>query len=379
MKQKKKVGIITFHASHNYGSMLQAYALQQTVLNLGYECDIINFRTSRQKKYYRPEFVRGSFVGKLTRTLLYFPFILSLLKKHRKFEQFLNERYHLSDKEYATLEELEQSSLDYDIYISGSDQIWNPCNFDFDWAYFLPFVGNAKRISYAPSMGQDPDSIVTLKKDAWPTMKVMLTNYDYISVREQGTQELLRRQIHVDSIVTLDPTLLLDSTCWNKMAGDKPLVKGKYIFLYAPRYHEDVHAAAEQLSRFMKIPIVISLLYNTRKGNICTMSKSLHYKLATGPIEFLNLCKFATCTIGQSFHLVVFSILFRTPFYAINGMNDSRIKNLLTLTGLTSRGICSDELTKAFSCPIDFDFTLRKIAEVRNHSLEWLQKSLSNN
>lgn len=376
MKKKKKVGIITFHASHNYGSMLQAYALQQVVLSLGYKCEIINFRTLRQKKYYCPEFMRGSFMGKLTRTLLYLPFILSLLKKHHKFEQFLNGKYILSNKEYATLEELEQASLDYDIYISGSDQIWNLCNFDFDWAYFLPFVRNGKRISYAPSMGENPDNLVTLQREAWSKMKEMLADYDHISVREQGTQELLRRQVHVDSIVTVDPALLLDSTCWNKMAGDEPLVKGKYIFLYAPRYHESVHAAAEQLSRFLKIPVVVSLLYSTRKGNIRVMSKFLHFKLATGPIEFLNLCKFATCTIGQSFHLTVFSILLRTPFYAVNGMNDSRIRDVLTLTGLTSRGICSGELVKAISCPIDFDVALCKIAELRNHSLEWLQKSL---
>lgn len=109
------------------------------------------------------------------------------------------------------------------------------------------------------------------------------------------------------------------------------------------------------------------------------MFKSVHFKLATGPIEFLNLCKFATYTIGLSFHLIVFSILLRIPFYAIDGMNDSRIRDLLILTGLTSRSVCNGELNDVTLCPIDFDTALKNIAKARCQSVEWLKKSMSNN
>ena len=142
MKRKEKVGIITFHASHNYGSMLQAYALQQTILNMGYDCEIINFRTFRQKNYYRPEFLRGALIGQFNRILLYLPFIFPLWKKHCKFEQFLNEKFRLSSKEYTTEDELKLTKFKYDIYISGSDQIWNPLTFDFDFAYLLAHPTN---------------------------------------------------------------------------------------------------------------------------------------------------------------------------------------------------------------------------------------------
>lgn len=379
MKRKEKVGIITFHASHNYGSMLQAYALQQTILNMGYDCEIINFRTFRQKNYYRPEFLRGALIGQFNRILLYLPFIFPLWKKHCKFEQFLNEKFRLSSKEYTTEDELKLTKFKYDIYISGSDQIWNPLTFDFDFAYLLPFAGDSKRISYAPSMGPNPDIDVFLNSETKTKIKELLDKYDCVSVRERQTQEQLYRQYHVRSVVTIDPTLLLGSAYWSRMAGDEPLVKGKYIFLYAPRYYDSVHAVAEQLSRKFNLPIVVSLLYSTRKGNLSMMFKSVHFKLATGPIEFLNLCKFATYTIGLSFHLIVFSILLRIPFYAIDGMNDSRIRDLLILTGLTSRSVCNGELNDVTLCPIDFDTALKNIAKARCQSVEWLKKSMSNN
>ena len=115
---KKTVGIITFHASHNYGSMLQAYALQQVILSLGFECEIINFRTLRQKTFYKPIWERGNIFGKFKRLLLYAPFHNKLLKKHQLFEEFLQTEFRLSKKEYATLHELEQANLRYDYYIS---------------------------------------------------------------------------------------------------------------------------------------------------------------------------------------------------------------------------------------------------------------------
>ena len=149
----KKVGIITFHAAYNYGSMLQAYALQQVILSMGYDCEIINFRSPAQKRQYKPIFVVGSLYGRCVRFIIQAAYVWGILKKQRLFEQFLNSELKLSYNEYGTLEDLENAGFNYDYYISGSDQIWNVyCN-DFNYAYFLPFVKSGKRIAYAPSMG----------------------------------------------------------------------------------------------------------------------------------------------------------------------------------------------------------------------------------
>lgn len=103
----KKVGIITFHASHNYGSMLQAYALQQVVLSMGYDCEIINFRSIAQKEMYKPIFLKGTFYGKCVRFIIQATYALDILKKYRLFEYFLKEELILSPKEYTTLHDFE--------------------------------------------------------------------------------------------------------------------------------------------------------------------------------------------------------------------------------------------------------------------------------
>ena len=376
MARKKKVGIITFHASHNYGSMLQAYALQQTVIGMGYDCEIINFRTVRQREFYRPIFVRGSFIDKAKRCVFYAPYIYAWKKKHWLFERFLNEKYHLSREAYNTLGDLEKADLDCDIYISGSDQIWNTRAFDFDWAYLLPFAGNSRRVAYAPSMGPVPFQSIS-SEDKAARMAKLLSGYDHLSVRERQTMEKIAQLTNKDCVVTLDPTLLIELDAWSKMAGDTPLIKGDYIFLYTPWYDEIVYLEAERMSRRLKMPVVISLLHEGLIPNLKIMRKRFKCRLATGPMEFLNLCKFARYTVGRSFHLVAFSIIFRKPFYAIDGMKDSRVIDLLQLTGLEQRSVSSEEDFAGIPLAVDFDIVHSRLSDARERSLEWLRKSLS--
>lgn len=375
MAQKRKVGIITFHASHNYGSMLQAYALQQVVLGMGHDCEIINFRTARQREFYRPMFIRGTFTDRLKRSLVYAPYISSWRKKHQLFERFLNEKYRLSHGEYATLEELERAGHDYDVYISGSDQIWNTRAFDFDWAYLLPFAKGSRRVAYAPSMGPVP--FQSISSDKAEKMAQLLSGYGYLSVRERQTMEKIAQLTNKDCVVTLDPTLLIEPETWDEMAGDTPLIKGDYIFLYTPWYDANVYMEAERMSRRLKMPVVISLLHEGLIPNLKIMRKRFKCRLATGPMEFLNLCKFARYTVGRSFHLVAFSIIFRKPFYAIDGMKDSRVIDLLQLTGLEQRSVSSEEDFAGIPLAVDFDIVHSRLSDAREGSLEWLRKSLS--
>ena len=111
-----KVGIITFHASHNYGSMLQAYALQQTVLRLGHECEIINLRTSIQKRYYLP-FLLQPGKRKKAKAIIHPILAIDDVRKYWKFEKFLKDKYILSPRTYSTAEALKEDCLDYDFFI----------------------------------------------------------------------------------------------------------------------------------------------------------------------------------------------------------------------------------------------------------------------
>lgn len=370
---RKTVGIITFHGSFNYGSMLQAYALQQVVTRLGYECEIINFRTQKQKDFYRPSFLRGRWLGRIKRTILYFPYLFQLLAKQRCFQDFMMNNLKLSAKEYATLQELEYANLHYDYYISGSDQIWNTHCFDFDWAYFLPFVKSGKKIAYAPSMGPLPDVEVATSNEE--QIKRLIASYDFISVREAGTANRIGEFIENEYQTVLDPTLLLDKELWMKMAGDKAFVNGDYILLYTPWYNEKTFSVAARLAEKMNLKVVVTQMYD---GNVNHWLYKSDYKpyLATGPIEFLNLCKYATCIIGNSFHLAVFSVMLSKSFYIVNGMSDSRVSNLLRMTGLENRSVNEDESFTAINWDIDFVTAHRLLEAEKQRSLKWIKDCL---
>lgn len=373
---KKKVGIITFHASHNYGSMLQAYALQQTVLGMGFDCEIINFRTKIQTELFKPPFMRGTVLGKVKRFILFLPFNHSLLGKYELFEKFLVSYFKLSDKKFSSLSELNEANLPYDVIISGSDQIWNTYCHDFDWAYFLPFAKSARRVAYAPSMGPEPNN--SIKAGMEQQVRLLLESYDAISVRDSLAQEKLKKLADIECPVMIDPTLLLPVKGWHDIAGDTPIVNGKYIFLYTPWYKKSVFDVAMLISKDLKLPVVVSQLYDNWKYNSWIVNKDFKSHISTGPKEFLNLCRFATCTIGASFHVVVFSILLRTPFYAIDGMKDSRVAELLTMTGLESRSWDLHKAPLTVSLNIDFKSAIDRIEFVRNNCIEWLYKELSN-
>ena len=370
----ESVGIITYHAAFNYGSMLQAYALQQVILGLNCRCEIINFRTARQKEFYRPSFLRGRWLGKVKRIVLYFPYLHQLLRKQRLFNEFLSNELILSEKEYATLQDLKQVDFSYDCYLSGSDQIWNTSCFDFDWAYYLPFVKDGKRVAYAPSMGPFPEREVVGSNNK--KIKALLSLYDRISVREAGTVQRISEIVGNVYPVMLDPTLLLSAEKWNEVAGEKPLIEEPYIFLYTPWYEECVFEAAKRLSQQLRLKIVVTQIYEGN-ANKWLYNKDFIPYLASGPKEFLNLCKYAACVIGSSFHIVVFSIVLRTPFFAINGMSDSRVSNLLRITGLESRSVVPEELSMHISLDVDFNAAHCLLEVERQQSISWLRDSLN--
>lgn len=320
----KKVGIITFHASHNYGSMLQAYALQQVILNMGYQCEIINFRTEGQKHFYRP-FWRDSRWRLKIKALLYPRIAIDDIRKHRLFEQFLADKLILSKREFKTGEELKTIGLDYDVYISGSDQIWNTICFDFDTAYYLGFVSKGRKIAYSPSMGPVP--FQTMDKSLYPQISNWLSAYDYISVREQATAQIIKELIGVNPTVTVDPTLLLGTEEWNRLVAPQPFVNGKYILVYTPWINQELCNEALTIANELDMQIICTTHDLFRRYH---HNPRFRFCLDVGPLEFLNLVKNATMVVAASFHAVVFSIIFGVPFYAFNGMADARISNLLS-------------------------------------------------
>lgn len=368
----KRVGIITFHAAHNYGSMLQAYALQQVILNIGYECEIINFRSAIQKEMYQPAFMVGTLYGRLVGFIIQAAYALEIVKKYRLFENFLRKELILSSKEYTTLKDLENADFSYDYYISGSDQIWNVQACDFSYAYFLPFVKSGKRIAYAPSMG--PHLSIN-KYGEIDKILELLKKYDAVSMREVAGSQYIESFIDKPVPIVLDPTLLLTSKKYDKLISNKPLIKGEYIFVYSPWSNDDVYEMAYALGQKYNKKVVVSQGLRNKHEMLRWSSKFKIYA-AVGPKEFLNLCKNAFIVCCGSFHAVVFSILFRKSFFVLDGMNDNRVSTLLRLTHLQSRSFSL--LDDYLSAPLYIDYTsaLSNLEIERQKSLEWLKDNL---
>lgn len=369
----KKISAITFHASYNYGSCLQAYALQEYVKKIcNEECvyKIINLRTPIQKNMYKSCFEKKGIENYLKR-------IMSLKQKKNiilrkeKFEKFINEKLNITD-EYNSLNELKEIKWNSDYFITGSDQVWNIKGRDFNWSYFLEFVNTGKKISYAASLGPTLDKWNDEEKER---VKKDLLKFDYISVRDNSGMEFVNKLLGVIPEINVDPTMLLSEDEWNKIIPKEPLVQGEYIFLYNLKGEEYIKLAKE-ISKILNLPVVISL-YNA-KDIIYGFRYGFIKKVDSGPIEFLNLIKNAKLVLSSSFHGTIFSIILKKPFFALNGNNDFRISTILRKMDLEKRSINAEDFVVKCKDAYKIDYTNSEklLEEEKNKSNKYLKKAL---
>jgi len=367
-----KIGILTFHASHNYGSMLQAYALQHFLHQKGYEVETINLRIIEQRRLYKfPLIPMKGLMRRYIKSMLNPLWLFHECKKWIRYEEFLEKYIKKSSKEYGSWEEIKKDLpiLGYQCIITGSDQIWNMKSHDFDISYFLPDrLLSIKKVAYSPSFG-DLLSEITNERERF--IKGCVSEYSCISVREKSMKDYLEKLLHREVELVLDPTLLLYSNDYESIITKEPLIKGDYIFYYTPGVNFALEEFALKISDHMGLTIVTSFPRILRKKNFVSVYEA-------GPLEFLNLVKNAKFVIGKSFHLIAFSVLFHKEFIAIDGNSDSRMKSFLSLLSLSERGMVNENNYKTISLRnIDFDQVDRIIEEMRNHSRDFLIKSLN--
>lgn len=367
-----KIGILTFHASHNYGSMLQAWALQKYLNTHGHDAETINLRIKAQQDIYnfplRP--VKGKFK-------VFIAYILNPIrlyhacKKWIQYEKFLRENLRLTEKTYKSWEEIVSDipSLGYQCLITGGDQIWNMNCKDHDKAYFLPSkLPGIKKMSYAPSCG---NFLLKITEEQKAFMKESLADYSHISVREASMQSFLSELTDSNVEVTVDPTLLLNSSQYEEFISDEPIVKGKYIFYYSPRINNEYEALAVKIAQYygMKVYTAFPRVIGGNTMSVITEA---------GPVEFLNLVKNASLVIGKSFHLVVFSLIFHKEFIAVDGDTDARMKNILTKLQIPERGQVNEANYKTVNLPsIDFDKIDALLRAERESSEHYIERSLN--
>ena len=331
-----KIAIITFHASDNCGSQLQTYALSRVLQDhFGVTPDVIDYSNLHQQEVYAT-FRKIHSVKDLVRNLYRLLFLHLLKPYHQSFRDFISNHVHLTNDCYSLPEELKTLDGKYDIYITGSDQVWNTKAYDFDDSYFLDFVTRGRKIAYATSLGAT--NIIESSCDKIKYTK-LLDDFSMLSVREKNAQLLLQTITDKPIELLLDPTLLLSKSDWDALAGDEPLIKGKYIFYYAFSYAKNPNRIVKKLSEKYNMPVYI---VDAKAWALRRMFMD-GFKLAPqfGPKAFLNLIKYSELVLTTSFHGTALSVAMEKKFWFVKtpmlNPRDDRATSLLNQLGLPDR------------------------------------------
>lgn len=338
----KKIGIITIHNSHNYGACLQAFALYKYIELQGNDCEIIDLHRPIHKDYiYEKKYSsyrNNPFTIKLRLKNGIKKCLLKLFRHNTSYDAFTSkiaeDRFRKFNatikysKAYYRISDLKKDPPIYDLYISGSDQLWNPSQPYCLEPYFLTFVPDGKKkISYATSIG-----ITELTYKEQNDFKQWLDSYDAISIRENQAKLLLDSFMNKNIIQVADPTFLLDASFWKEIAI-YPSTGQKYILLFMLSKNEDIINYAIRLKNESKLQLII--LKNTR---LRYNPNNYIIDNDCGPLEFLGYLGNADMVITDSFHCTVFSLLMGAKnFYSYispNSKRGSRITDLLETFGL---------------------------------------------
>ncbi|WP_415988572.1 polysaccharide pyruvyl transferase family protein [Alistipes indistinctus] len=324
----KKIGIITIHNSPNYGASLQSFALYKYIEQQGYECELIDLHRphyvdfKRSKKYlaYRENSIVK--IKRIIKRLIGRKSSLYFSSAKNKFDLF-NRQIRLS-RPYCGIDELYADPPHYDLYITGSDQLWNPAQPFCLEPYFLTFApSEAKKIAYAASIG-----ITELTERERGDFKRWLSAYAAVSVREKQAKALLESFVDREIVQVSDPTFLLDIEYWHSIAV-YPAEKKNYILLFTLSYQTSMLDYALHLSRESGLPLIClgQIQPDVEDGSYTAVKDA-------GPLEFIGYIAQADLVITDSFHGTVFSMIMGCKnFYtyiAPGNKRSSRITDLLT-------------------------------------------------
>ena len=214
-----RTGLITFHFAHHYGAQLQALATMKAIQSLGHECQIIDYRlphTTRTNQIFKKSRSVRDMASDAHTALHYAAF----QRRFQRFEDFVAQEMELSPRRYTAFEQLREEPPAYDVYVAGSDQIWNPYIFQdkqFDPAFLLDFVKEGRRIAYAPSLG-----VPQLPERESAELKRFLEPFSALSVREKRGQVLVKEAADRQAKVVLDPPCCSTATTgvsWRRRPG----------------------------------------------------------------------------------------------------------------------------------------------------------------
>ncbi|MBR3652696.1 MAG: polysaccharide pyruvyl transferase family protein [Bacteroidales bacterium] len=339
----KKVGIITIVEVNNFGAELQAFATQNALQRLGYDAEIIDYPFYKNPRHKATQRSRPEFPIPINKRLAEW-----LYPKMARAKQFLhgnrldekrNERYakfhHDNTRfspEYPTIESLYAAKMDYDAYVVGSDQVWNPFNYSSLDPYFLRFAPtNKRKLSYASSFG-----VSTLPEYTRDYYHEALLGLDAISVREENALQMVKDVSGKKAQWVLDPTLLLTGKEWMQFATAVDDVPEKYVLIYEVTPCSYLKEFAVTVANELGLKIVRINREAVRQEE----DEEVLNVMDAGPAEFIWLFGHASVILTNSFHGTAFSLIFNKAFYVVTPArkrNNSRQESLLRMVGLEDR------------------------------------------
>lgn len=367
-----RIGILTFHRAHNYGAMLQAYALKHVLHNMGHDVEFISYRQPKIEDAYKSwSWKYDSLLSIASNFKNFVSSIIMLprkIKRRNAFMQFAS-RYLPESRGYDK-KELLQVYLNYDAVFFGSDQIWTTRFLgEFDDVLWGDIKLNfGRKIAYAPSM--ELKNVSDVEKDY---IREHIKNFAFVSAREFHMSNLLESITGMIVPTVVDPTLLCTQRDYATFVEtSKNVPSYDYVLVYQVGHRSLVDEIAQKVAAQLNCPIIDI-------GSKVLLHNKETYKDDYGPADFVSLIANATFIVSCSFHGTAFSVNFRKPFYSvlIEGL-DSRTTSLLVQLGLTKYGIRTvDEVDAVSAMKIDYASADIALQNLREKSLLYIEKSLS--
>ena len=243
------IGIITFHYVNNLGAVLQASALQEYISQNVDDCELINYIPNNDIPPRKFVFLRR--IAHNSKILLTSKHPNADFKRERSFRKYRSKYMNISGRCYYGDKDIFSNPPEYDVLVSGSDQIFNTTLTGNSEAYYLGFDHNAKKISYASSFGRTE---ITEKEKQ--LIVSGLDKFDYISVREKSGKEIVEKYTHRVPQLVVDPVFLLDRTAWEYRCSE--CLTGKYIFVYSMENSPVLETIVNELKETSKLPVYVS-------------------------------------------------------------------------------------------------------------------------
>ena len=364
----KKVLYITRHAVSNYGSVLQAYATQRGIEATGNEAECINYYRAdeKPKRLVNTRLLTSKWnKNRLTRLVFLItqkPVYRYADMKFKKYRSILK----MTEKEYNAQEDLAENCPEADIYLTGSDQVWNTvtCG-EIDPVYFMSFLKDSqRRVAYSASFGGSQVAESDREK-----ITDYLKKYDKITIRENSGVKIAQ-DLGVEAVQVLDPTFLLTKKQWQDII---PIKKKEKPFVLVYQLHPNKefvkYAKAFAKSKGLRLVRISHCFHHIVRGGkfVCCPS----------PGDFLRYIKDAEYFLTDSFHGTAFAIGLNTQFVNVLPKSYSeRITSILQLIGYENRILQSYDDFSVADEKIDYKKVNEKVEKERKKSFEILKKMI---